>query len=592
MAVSVTTRSFDAARSGANTGETMLSPQAVRTRGIRQARILRIADDPRLEAQPLYLPGLAIAGVRRDVLFQATMGNWVHAFDVQSGAALWSRCLGPPIRGSGAIDAHDINIAWGILSTPVIDAAAGRLYLCYWSSADGAADAGQHFAAVLDVATGEPVRPALSLEGAGFDPGDGLPVQRFRSMQRKQRAGLCLAGGVVLIPFGTIAETATSARGWIIAIATDTWSIAATWCSTARGSGGGIWMSGAAPAIHSDGSIWVVTGNGDFDGVHDFGESVVRLRYTAPEAGHAAMLAVTGCWSPWTDAARTGQGAATVATATATALLPRGPVPSNFRPVAHLARAGIMPSDMGSAWGDQDLGASGIVLAEELGIGLVSSKDGILYTVSLEKPGETKAADLTPASTPANYATLAAPPILYTFFDPAVSPAPARPTGLNTLSGNVTHHLHGTPLLWKSDKRGWMHFCGGENGNLRAWRIEPDKASTYLACSTAFASPMARGGGMPGWSLALSADGGAGGIVWGMIPYGDANMEITGSRLLAYDAEDFAGFAAGGDEIVPLWDSQQWNWTMLHPKFNRPIIADGRVLVPTYGGEVLVLELT
>ena len=586
MAVGVTTRSFDAARTGANTRETVLSPQAVRTRGIGQSRILQVADDPRLEAQPLYLPGVTIAGVAHDVVVQATMSNRVHAFDVETGTLLWSRYLGPPIRGSTAIDAHDINIDWGILSPPVLDPGAGRLYLCYWSSVDGSAELGEHFAAVLDVATGKPVHPALSLEGASFDPGAGLPVQRFRSMERKQRAGLCLAAGALLIPFGTIAETATSARGWIIAVDTGSWSIAATWCSTARGSGGGIWMSGAAPAIHSDGSIWVVTGNGDFDGVHDFGESVVRLRYTAPDAGRGATLSVTGWWSPWTDDARTG-----TPNPDAAALLPRGPIPSNFRPVAHLARAGIMPADMGSAWGDQDLGASGIVLVEELGVGLVSSKDGILYTVSLQTPGETTAADLTPAATPANYARLAAPPILYTFFDPAQSPAPARPAALNTLSGNVTHHLHGTPLLWKSARRGWMHFCGGENGNLRAWAVGPDRSSTYLACSTAYASPTAQGGGMPGWSLALSADGGAGGIVWGMIPYGDANMEITGSRLLAYDAEDFAAFEGGGGEIVPIWDSQGWNWTMLHPKFNRPIIADGRVLVPTYGGQVLVLEL-
>ena len=588
MAASVTTRSFDAARTGGNTGETVLSPRSVRGRGIRQARILHIPDDPRLEAQPLYLPGIAIQGARRDVVFQATMGNHVHAFDADTGALLWTQYLGPPIRGTVAIDAHNINIAWGILSTPVIDTATGRLCVCYWTSPDGSAAGGQHFAAALDVATGDMVHPPLSLEGAVFDPGDGLPVQRFRSMERKQRAGLAIAGGALLIAFGTIAETAASARGWLIAVDLARWSLAATWCSTARGSGGGIWMSGAAPAVQSDGAIWVVTGNGDFDGVHDFGESVVRLRYAAPTPGKGAALAVTGWWSPWSDDARTGTAPPSPAAA---ALLPRGPAPSNFRHVAHLARAGIAPADMGSAWGDQDLGASGIVLVEELGIGLVSSKDGVLYTISLADPGKTLPTDLTPAATPSNYGRLAAPPILYTYFDAAVRPAPDNPAALNILSGNVTHHLHGTMLAWKSARHGWMHFCGGENGNLRAWQLRPDRSSTYLACSVAYASAMARGGGMPGWSLALSADGDAGGIVWAMIPYGDANMEITTSRLLAYDASDFALFPGGGGEIVPLWDSQDWNWSLLHPKFNRPVIADGRVLVPTYGGQILVLEL-
>jgi hypothetical protein len=76
-----------------------------------------------------------------------------------------------------------------------------------------------------------------------------------------------------------------------------------------------------------------------------------------------------------------------------------------------------------------------------------------------------------------------------------------------------------------------------------------------------------------------------------MIPYGDANMEVTGSRLIAYDAENFGQFNAGGSEIMPIWDSQDWAWNMLHPKFNRPIVADGTVIVPTYGGQLLVLQL-
>jgi hypothetical protein len=138
-----------------------------------------------------------------------------------------------------------------------------------------------------------------------------------------------------------------------------------------------------------------------------------------------------------------------------------------------------------------------------------------------------------------------------------------------------------------------MHFCGGENGNLRAWTLGPTKASAYLACSQVAASPQARvpPGGMPGWSVCLSANGQNDGVVWGMIPYGDANMELTNSRLLAYDAANLGKFPDGSGEVVPLWDSQQWGWNFLHPKFNRPIAANGKVVVPTYDGRVLVLGL-
>lgn len=587
MAASVTTRSFDGARSGANLAETVLTPAAVRSRGVKQALVLHTPDDPRLEAQPLYLSDTTIGGQKRNVIIQASMGNWIYAWDADTGATLWSTFLGQPITGSREIDAHLVNIHWGILSTPVIDPARGRLYACYWTSRDGDWRKGAHLLASLDIATGHRTHADLNLEGVEVDPGDGLPKLSFKSMERKQRAGLALTASAVMIPFGTIAESGGDARGWLIAVDVERWAVTAAWCSTVRGTGGGIWMSGSAPAIQSDGSIWVVTGNGDFDGLHDFGESVVRLRYAGPANGGKGSLTVTGWWTPWTDDGRTGgnQGGEAIA-----AVLPHR-MPSNFRVGPHLARLGM--ADMGGAWSDQDLGASGIVLLEELGIALVSGKDGILYTIRLDNPGNTTQADLASAHVAANFARLAAPPILYTYFDPAMQPAPADPTALNRFAANRTHHLHGTPIAWKSAVHGWMHFCGGENGNLRAWQVRPDRSSAYLACSEAFASPNSPvpTGGMPGWSIVLCANGHADGVVWAMIPYDDANMEITNSRLLAYDAQDFRGFADGSGEIVPLWDSQEWNWNMLHPKFNRPIAVDGKVIVPTYGGEVLVLAL-
>jgi hypothetical protein len=587
MTASVTTRSFDAARSGSYLGETVLTPAAVQARGIKQALVLNTPDDPRLEAQPLYLAGVKIGAGTHDTVFQATMGNCVYAWDADTGELLWSTNLGPPINESNAIDAHPINVHWGILSTPVIDPAAGRLYVCYWSSPSGKWQDGHHFLASLDIANGKQTHPAIDLEGIEFDPGDGLTKLQFKSLERKQRGALALLGATVLIPFGTIAESGGEARGWLIAIDTHSWAYAACWCSTARGNGGGIWMSGAAPALQSDGSIWLVTGNGEFDGVHDFGESVVRLRYTPPAGAAKGKFNVTGWWTPWTDDGRLGENPGGEAVA---ALLPKR-VPSNLRVGPHLARLGM--ADMGATWSDQDLGASGIVLIEELGIALVSGKDGILYTVRLDHPGNTTQADLAPANVPANFGKLAALPILYTYYDPTVNPEPINPAALNVFSANRTHHLHGTPVAWKSSSRGWMHFCGGENGNLRAWQLNPDLSSAYLACSEAYASPECVDpyGGMPGWSIALSANAGSGAIIWAMIPYGDANMTITNTRLLAYAAEDFARYADGSGEIVPLWDSQDWNWNLLHPKFNRPVAVDGRVLVPTYGGELLILTL-
>ena len=251
-------------------------------------------------------------------------------------------------------------------------------------------------------------------------------------------------------------------------------------------------MSGAGPAIQNDDSILVVTGNGDFDGQTDFGESAVRLRYTQATGQVKGSLTVAGWWTPWTDDARTSRnsdgGAATRLTASA---LEKFPKVSNFRLVPHLARMGVKPTDMGGAWGDQDLGAGGIVLIEHLGIGLLCGKDGILYTIDITNPGDTQPTDLSPAKAAMNYAKLAAQPILYTYFDASVDPATPNPATLNELPANRTHHLHGTPVTWFSAIHGQMHFCGGENGNLRAWTIAPTKVSSYLGCSVEVASSAA-----------------------------------------------------------------------------------------------------
>src|ERR1700730_17602478 len=150
---------------------------------------------------------------------------------------------------------------------------------------------------------GSLARPLLNLEGAVYAPPD-LPQQKFASAQRKQRAALTLSQGHVLIPFGTIAESASTARGWLITVDVTAWRIAASWCSTVTGSGGGIWHSGAGPAVAADGSIFVVTCNGAFQpDKGDYGESIVKLTL---RTGAAAALAVDAWWTPWSDAQRSG----------------------------------------------------------------------------------------------------------------------------------------------------------------------------------------------------------------------------------------------------------------------------------------------
>jgi hypothetical protein len=621
MPPSITTRSYNNARTGATDHETELSVTAVRTRGIVKLFSMPILDDPRLDAQPLAVGGVRMAsGQVHDVIFQASMGNTIYAFDAATGAELWKRNLGRPITGSTDIDIHSTNVKWGILSTPVIDEGAGILYACAWISQDGTWQEGQHFLAALRLADGSLVHPQLlSLEGAVYAH-PGLPEQKFVSAQRKQRAALTLLQGRVLIPFGTVKETDATARGWLIAVDVAGWRIAATWCSTVTGSGGGVWHSGGGPAVADDGSIFVITGNGAFNPAKgDFGESIVKLRLPADNSGR---LTVVSWWTPFTDPGRTGHQAAAADRA----------LPSNLqvsRVLGHALRLGIaVPKLRGvtprhvvaqpheddvaiaptvrrllaamdeADWRlDQDFGSGGPVFAQVAGAILACGKDGILYTGKAAGLGNTQPGDLTPAHAAANYAKLLMPPILYTYFDPGVPPAPVNETDLNhEFPGDGTRHLHGTPLLWHSNTHGLMHFVGGENSALRAWTLGANGTSAYQAGSNEVASVQAGHppGGMPGWGIALAANQGADGIIVAMVPYKDSNMAASPGRFLVYDAQNFARNPDGSNRLQVIWDSENVGpeHAFTHPKFNRPIIWNGRIYRPTYDGRIDVYGLT
>src|SRR5579863_6260984 len=143
-ATPVLTRSYDNSRNGANTTETTFTPQLVASKGLTKVKSLTITDDPRIEAQPLYVPGLMINGKPHNVVFVASMANHVFAFDAdapQGQDLLWTSTLlsGPympiakpaqnPEGRETNVDLWGINILWGILSTPVIDLDKQQMYL-------------------------------------------------------------------------------------------------------------------------------------------------------------------------------------------------------------------------------------------------------------------------------------------------------------------------------------------------------------------------------------------------------------------------------------------------------------------------------
>src|SRR5207245_1429809 len=148
----------------------------------------------------------------------------------------------------------------------------------------------------------------------------------------------------------------------------------------------------------------------------DFGESLVRLRYTPAKARATAQLAAVDWWTPWTDVARAGVAGAE-----------GPPLPTNFRRIQQLARRGVLPMGVvHEDWSDMDLGSGGVVYVPSLDMLAGAGKDGVLYAAKAANLGKTQPADLAPGQNQANYAKLAFRPIFFTYFPPGLDPAADR----------------------------------------------------------------------------------------------------------------------------------------------------------------------
>jgi outer membrane protein assembly factor BamB len=582
---SVLTRSYDNARTGATTSETILTPDKV-AQGMKKLLSIQIPDDPRIEAQPLYVPGIVMPdGHKHDVLYVFSMANTVWAFDANTGAALWPQpaFLGNPFRpppGDGVDVNPPINVAWGIVSTPVIDLVSSSIYIVTWIiDQDGKRALRLH---ALRLRDGKPRRPALPISASMTNAaGQQITLNQLQ----KQRAALLLqplrgnpappARKMLYVAFTGSenppldGDPTKANHGWVVAFDVKAWKQTAAWVVTPSSFGGGIWHSSQGPAADEQGNVYVMTGNGgyittpqgvrDFNGQTDFAESFVKLTY---RPGPPASLTVADWFSPFRDSDRRQFGQNDVA-----------------------------PYPMGYGYKDQDLAAGGPILPPGTSLLLGAGKDGVLYVLDRNNLGKAIG----------DFSKLKAPPSFFTWIPDTSIPsyAGATPTGnldFKPAAGVKMRHLHGTPVYWKSAEHGGMLFVWGENGPLRAWSLSNSGATTHLArsaeiSSAAMADPAAMNmGGMPGGQLALSANGDRDGIVWATVPIdGDANRHVVAGIVRAYDATQFDAtpHPDGTPRLRLLWSATGFNYS----KFCPPLVADGKVFVPTYDGRIDVYTL-
>ena len=287
----VTTYHNDNARTGQNLSETTLTTANVNATDF--GMLFVIAADGKVDAQPLYLPGLKITDVAHNVLFVATEHGSVYGFDADTGTQLWQAST--LAAGETPSDDHgcgQVTPEIGVTSTPVIDAKSGlhgTIYLIAMSK-DRSGHYHQRLHA-LDVTSGAeefggPKEIQASYPGTGDNSSGGNVI--FDPGQQVERPGLLLLNGVVYTSWGSHCDIRPY-TGWLMGYDENTLAQVTVLNVTPNGNEGSFWMSGAGPSADASGNIYVLDANGTFDGTlngqgfpsqSDFGNAFLKISTT------------------------------------------------------------------------------------------------------------------------------------------------------------------------------------------------------------------------------------------------------------------------------------------------------------------------
>jgi hypothetical protein len=262
--VNYTTWKNDNARDGWQPNETVLTPANVNASTFGQ--LFTATLDGWVWAQPLYMSGVQINSAKHNVVYVATANDSVYAIDGDNGQQLWKTSLlaaGETPANGTLIQSSVPKI--GVTGTPVIDPATGTLYAVTQSVTTLGSNC-YHRLHALDITTGaEKFGAPLVISPPGWT-----------SPREMQRPGLLLANGNVYVAFGSNGDVEPY-NGWVFAYNAGNLNLVESWNATPAGGEGGIWMGGAGIAADTGGNLYLSTGNGDWNGSTQFGQSIVKL---------------------------------------------------------------------------------------------------------------------------------------------------------------------------------------------------------------------------------------------------------------------------------------------------------------------------
>jgi uncharacterized protein (TIGR03437 family) len=273
-------------RTNANLQETQLTPANITLSSF--GKLASFPVDGQVYSQTLYVSGLSFpASGIHNVVFVSTMHNSVYAFDGDSFSPpriLWHVNLGPSVPSSLVYDTYrDISPEIGILGTGVIDLQGGALYVVSETVANGAPAFYLH---ALDLTSGaEKMKGPVAIQAtfsAQDSTGSVLAPVSFDPQQHLQRPGLLFANGAIYIAFGSHADTSPW-HGWLMSYdASDITKQLGVFLTTPSDNGGAIWQSGRGLAADDTGNVYMISGNGGYDGVQNFAESFLKLAGATP----------------------------------------------------------------------------------------------------------------------------------------------------------------------------------------------------------------------------------------------------------------------------------------------------------------------
>ena len=511
----VFTQHNDISRTGQNLNESILTLTDVNAATFGKKFSQPV--DGYIYAQPLYVPNVMIAGGTHNVIYVATEGDSVYAFDADSNTGtnaglLWHTSLIDTAHGA-APGATTVNIQAelsagctdlvpqvGITSTPVIDPSSRTMYVEAKSKENGNFIHRLH---AIDITTGAEKTPGpVAITATVPGNGDGGTTVSLDGLHHLNRVGLLLLNGTLYIGYASHCDD-TPYHGWLLAYDAGTFTQTSLLVTTPNGGLGGFWISGAGVAADSNANIFIASGNGDFDTLnvpaHELGDTVMKLFNTGSPG-----LSLLDYFTPYDQSTLDGE--------------------------------------------DSDVGSGGVLLLPDQPGGIThelvqAGKEGSIYLINRD---QMTAGNLHYCQTTCG-----------TF-----------PTGKDTqITQEIKNQINGlwsTPAYFNSA----VYFCGAGD-NLRSFSLSNGLLSTTANEVSGHSF------GFPGCTPVASSDGNTNGVIWAVdtSTYGNAGASLGPAVLYAFRADTLAmlwnssqtGNDTAGNAV----------------KFAVPTIANGKVYIGT-----------